>query len=76
MLFICCQSNSAVENLKPRTEEMKKQINNIYEILDFLPMKAKRKIYMKAMMMNKRIYNNQTIQQYFIQKPDELQKSG
>ena len=31
---------------------------------------------MKAMMMNKRIYNIQTIQQYFIQKPDELQKSG
>ena len=42
MLFTCCQSKSETDMLKERTEEMKKQINNIYEILEFLTNESKK----------------------------------
>ena len=44
MLFTCCQSKSETDMLKERTEEMKKQINNIYEILEFLTNESKKKL--------------------------------
>ena len=42
MFFACCQSKSETDMLKERTEEMKKQINNIYEILEFLTNESKK----------------------------------
>ena len=43
MFFTCCQSKSETDMLKERTEEMKKQINNIYEILEFFTNESKKK---------------------------------
>ena len=43
MFFACCQSKSETDMLKERTEEMKKQINNIYEILEFFTNESKKK---------------------------------
>ena len=42
MFFTCCQSKSETDMLKKRTEEMKKQINNIYEILEFFTNESKK----------------------------------
>ena len=43
-MFSCCnQSKSQTEMLKERVEEMTKQINNIYELLEALTNESKNK---------------------------------
>ena len=42
-LYCCSQSKTEVDNLKEKVEEMKKQINNIYELLEVLTNESKRK---------------------------------
>ena len=43
-MFSCCnQSKSLTEMLKERVEEMTKQINNIYELLEALTNESKNK---------------------------------
>ena len=43
MFLYCCSYQSEVDNLKEQVEEMKKQINNIYELLEVLTNESKRK---------------------------------
>ena len=77
MLFTCCQSNSEVEKLKQRTEEMKKQINNIYEILEFFTNESKKKNLNESNDdEQKDIQQSNNTTRFFIQIPEELQKSG
>ena len=42
-MFSCCQSKTDVDILKERVEEMTKQINNIYELLEALTNESKNK---------------------------------
>ena len=41
-MFSCCQSKSETDILKERVEEMTKQINNIYELLEALTNESKK----------------------------------
>ena len=43
MFLYCCSYQSEVDNLKEQVEEMKKQIDNIYEVLEVLTNESKRK---------------------------------
>ena len=43
MFLYCCSYQSEVYNLKEQVEEMRKQINNIYEVLEVLTNESKRK---------------------------------
>ena len=44
MFYYCCyQSKTEVDTLKKKVEEMKKQINNIYELLEVLTNESKSK---------------------------------
>ena len=40
-LHCCCQSKTDVEVLREKMEDMKKQINNIYELLEVLTNESK-----------------------------------
>ena len=41
MFLYCCSYQSEGDNLKEKVEEMKKQINNIYELLEVLTNESK-----------------------------------
>ena len=43
MFLYCCSYQSEVDNLKEQVEEMNKQINSIYELLEVLTNESKRK---------------------------------
>ena len=40
-LYCCSQSKTEVDTLKEKVEDMKKQINNIYELLEVLTNESK-----------------------------------
>ena len=49
MFYYCCsQSKTQGDTLKEKVEEMKKQINNIYELLEILTNESKSKKYSRA----------------------------
>ena len=43
MFLYCCSHQSEVDSLKEKVEDIKKQINNIYELLEVLTNESKRK---------------------------------
>ena len=57
--------------LKERTEEMKKQINNIYEILEFLTNESKKKLNLNESNDDeqKDIQQSNSSTGFYIQKP-------
>ena len=70
MFFTCCQSKSETDMLKERTEEMKKQINNIYEILEFLTNESKKNNLNESNDdEQKDIQQPNSSTRFFIQKP-------
>ena len=70
MFFTCCQSKSETDMLKERTEEMKKQINNIYEILEFFTNESKKKNLNESNDdEQKDIQQSNSSTGFFIQKP-------
>ena len=75
MFFTCCQSKSEAVL---RTEEMKKQINNIYEVFEFLTNESKKKLNLNESNNDeqKDIQQSNNTTRFFIQIPEELQKSG
>lgn len=68
-LYRCSQSKAEVDNLKEQVEEMKKQINNIYELLEVLTNESKRKDFNIININNVSKENdNKTKHTFFIDK--------
>ena len=68
-LYRCSQSKAEVDNLKEQDEEMKKQINNIYELLEVLTNESKRKDFNIININNVSKENdNKTKHTFFIDK--------
>ena len=55
MFYYCCSHQSEVDRLKEKVEEMKKQINNIYELLEVLTNESKSKNILEQ-------FNNKDVQ--------------
>ena len=60
--YCCYQSKTQVDTLKEKVEEMKKQINNIYELLEVLTNESKSKNILEQFNNNvsKEDYTKQT----------------
>ena len=55
MFYYCCSHQSEVDRLKEKVEEMKKQISNIYELLEVLTSESKSKNILEQ-------FNNKDVQ--------------
>lgn len=69
-MFSCCnQSKSEVDILKERVEEMTKQINNIYELLEALTNESKNKYNLnESNNVSEKTDEQRTAKTYFLDK--------
>ena len=68
-LYFCSQSKAEVDSLKEKVEDIKKQINNIYELLEVSTNESKARY--KNLNENNNVpkeNNNKTKHTYFIDK--------
>ena len=69
MFLYCCSHQSEVDSLKEKVEDIKKQISNIYELLEVLTNESKCKTkYLDEVNNVPKENDNKTKRTYFIDK--------